>query len=323
MVRPSLASTHSPFTKFRSRSMWRTWHDPARETRDSVVEASEDDGNACTRRRPLAVSARASRPRTARRPEQGDRRTAAGRRPQIVRGDRARGRPVRGGGPAAGAAAARGRRDADRRRDRSAAGRLRPPGDDRRQRGRRPARRGGQAVRAARGRLRRHHRRLVRHPARGRVRGRRAPARPAQRLDPKRAGRARHRDVRLPTAGEADLHLGNAMTTTPQNVTTDGTSGTLSERARRHLWMHFTRMASYADPEVPVIVRREGAYVWDDRGKRYLEGLSGLFVTQVGHGRHELANAAGKQAGELAYYPLWSYAHAPAVELAERIAGLA
>jgi adenosylmethionine-8-amino-7-oxononanoate aminotransferase len=112
------------------------------------------------------------------------------------------------------------------------------------------------------------------------------------------------------------------MTTTPQDVTTNA-AGSLSERARRHLWMHFTRMSSYAEHEVPVIVRGEGAYVWDDRGKRYLDGLAGLFVTLVGHGRHELANAAGKQAGELAYYPLWSYAHAPAIELAERLADLA
>ena len=112
------------------------------------------------------------------------------------------------------------------------------------------------------------------------------------------------------------------MTTTPQDVTNSGASS-LSERARRHLWMHFTRMSSYAEHEVPVITRGEGAYVWDDHGKRYLDGLSGLFVTLVGHGRHELANAAGKQASELAYYPLWSYAHEPAIDLAERLANLA
>jgi adenosylmethionine-8-amino-7-oxononanoate aminotransferase len=104
-------------------------------------------------------------------------------------------------------------------------------------------------------------------------------------------------------------------------VTSDG--GELSERARKHLWMHFTRMGSYDDHEVPVIVRGEGPYVWDARGKRYLDGLSGLFVVQVGHGRQELANAAAKQAAELAYFPLWSYAHPAAIELAERLAELA
>ncbi|MEU7614741.1 aspartate aminotransferase family protein [Micromonospora rifamycinica] len=92
--------------------------------------------------------------------------------------------------------------------------------------------------------------------------------------------------------------------------------------ATDHLWMHFTRMASYATGEVPTIVRGEGTYVWDAQGRRYLDGLAGLFVVNAGHGRTELAEAAAKQAGELAYFPLWSYAHPKAVELAERIASL-
>ncbi|MDQ1697383.1 MAG: hypothetical protein QOJ03_2736, partial [Frankiaceae bacterium] len=93
--------------------------------------------------------------------------------------------------------------------------------------------------------------------------------------------------------------------------------------ARRHLWMHFTRMSSYAEHEIPIIVRGEGPYVWDSRGRRFLDGLSGLFVVQAGHGRAELADAAGKQAAELAYFPLWSYAHPTAIELAERLASYA
>ncbi|MCP2326682.1 adenosylmethionine-8-amino-7-oxononanoate aminotransferase [Hamadaea flava] len=90
-----------------------------------------------------------------------------------------------------------------------------------------------------------------------------------------------------------------------------------------HLWMHFTRMGAYAESAVPTIVRGDGCYVWDTDGKRYLDGLAGLFVVNAGHGRQELAEAAAKQASELAYFPLWSYAHPKAVELAERIAGLA
>jgi adenosylmethionine-8-amino-7-oxononanoate aminotransferase len=106
--------------------------------------------------------------------------------------------------------------------------------------------------------------------------------------------------------------------------TTDAGDATLSERARRNLWMHFTRLGTYSDEhEVPIIVRGEGAYVWDQHGKRYLDGLAGLFTSQIGHGRTELAEAAAKQAAELAYFPLWTYAHPRAVELAERVASLA
>src|SRR6476661_1387127 len=113
------------------------------------------------------------------------------------------------------------------------------------------------------------------------------------------------------------------MTTTPQLATEPG-DGSLSRRAADHLWMHFTRHSTYAEGgSVPVIVRGEGPYVWDENGRRYLDGLSGLFVVQVGHGRQELAQAAAAQAGQLAFFPLWSYAHPRAVELAERIAELA
>ena len=71
---------------------------------------------------------------------------------------------------------------------------------------------------------------------------------------------------------------------------------------------------------MPVIVRGEGAYIYDGQGRRYLDGLAGLFVVQAGHGRVELAEAAAKQAEELAFFPLWSYAHPTAIELAERLA---
>jgi adenosylmethionine-8-amino-7-oxononanoate aminotransferase len=96
----------------------------------------------------------------------------------------------------------------------------------------------------------------------------------------------------------------------------------LDDAARKHLWMHFTRLSAYADAPVPVIVRGSGPYIWDSNGKRYLDGLSGLFVVQAGHGRQELADAAAKQASELAYFPIWSYAHPTAIELAERLAAL-
>src|SRR5579872_3994465 len=82
-------------------------------------------------------------------------------------------------------------------------------------------------------------------------------------------------------------------------------------------------MSGYADSDVPVIVRGSGAYVFDQHGKRYLDGLSGLFVSQVGHGRRELAEAGAKQAAELAYFPLWSYAHPRSIELAEHLSELA
>ena len=97
----------------------------------------------------------------------------------------------------------------------------------------------------------------------------------------------------------------------------------LQQQAKDHLWMHFTRHSTYDTHPVPIIARGDGPYVFDVQGNRYLDFLAGLFVVQVGHGRTELAQAAAKQAAELAFFPLWSYAHPGAIELAARVADYA
>ena len=100
-------------------------------------------------------------------------------------------------------------------------------------------------------------------------------------------------------------------------------AGTLQELARRHLWMHFTRLSAYAEQEIPIIVRGEGCYVYDEHGNRYLDALSALFCVNIGHGRADIVQAGADQAKELGFFTNWSYAHPPAIELAARIASLA
>jgi adenosylmethionine-8-amino-7-oxononanoate aminotransferase len=97
----------------------------------------------------------------------------------------------------------------------------------------------------------------------------------------------------------------------------------LQQLARQHLWMHFSRMGAYGpDHEIPIITRAEGCYVYDEHGNRYLDGLSGLFCCNAGHGRAEYGEAAARQVEELDFYTLWSYAHPKAIELAARIASM-
>ena len=123
------------------------------------------------------------------------------------------------------------------------------------------------------------------------------------------------------------------MTTYPSDVwepSSDQHTATgklYSDAARDHLWMHFTRHSVFEERDtgglghsVPIITRGEGWRIWDDRGNEYIDGLAGLFVTNVGHGRTEIGEAMAKQASELAFFPLWSYAHPRAIELAERLA---
>ncbi len=111
----------------------------------------------------------------------------------------------------------------------------------------------------------------------------------------------------------------------PQTATRrEPATGSLQELARRHLWMHFSRMGAYDEEhEIPVLVRGDGCYVWDEHGRRYLDGLSALFCVNAGHGRTELGEAAARQVEELGFYTNWSYAHPRGIELAARIADLA
>lgn len=102
-------------------------------------------------------------------------------------------------------------------------------------------------------------------------------------------------------------------------VPTSADPGLRSRTMTDNLWLHFSQQGPGFAP--PVIARGEGVTIYDDRGKPYLDGLSGLFTVQVGHGRTELAQVAARQAETLAFFPLWGYATPTAIELAERIAG--
>jgi adenosylmethionine-8-amino-7-oxononanoate aminotransferase len=108
-------------------------------------------------------------------------------------------------------------------------------------------------------------------------------------------------------------------TATTPSVTESGAD--LQELARKHLWMHFTRMGGFdAEHPIPIIARGDGAYVYDVDGNRYLDGLSGLFCCNAGHGRAELGEAMERQVRELDFVTNWSYAHPRCIELAARIA---
>ena len=95
------------------------------------------------------------------------------------------------------------------------------------------------------------------------------------------------------------------------------------QEARRHLLPHFTRGDAWRRNDLVVIDRGEGCYVWDTDGNKYLDGLAGLFCTNLGHGRSDLTAAAAKQMDRLAFYPNWSSAHPSAIEAASLIAARA
>lgn len=102
-----------------------------------------------------------------------------------------------------------------------------------------------------------------------------------------------------------------------------GSSTDTRALAQKHLFPHFTRGDVWNDRDLPVIVRGEGCYLYDEQGRRWLDGLAGLFCVNMGHGRSDVAAAATKQMEQLAYWTNWSAAHPASVEAATLIAGLA
>ncbi len=90
------------------------------------------------------------------------------------------------------------------------------------------------------------------------------------------------------------------------------------------LWHPFSDMGAVERDGEFVIARGEGAYVFDPDGNRYLDATAGLWFTNVGHGRREIAEAAAEQMSKVAAYSTFGdYVTEPTVALAERLAGIA
>ena len=90
--------------------------------------------------------------------------------------------------------------------------------------------------------------------------------------------------------------------------------------AQSHLIPSFTSGRAWQSPDLLVITRGEGCYVYDTDGNAYLDGLAGLFCTNLGHGRRDLSAAAHAQMDTLAFYPTWGVANEPAARAATMIA---
>jgi putrescine aminotransferase len=89
-------------------------------------------------------------------------------------------------------------------------------------------------------------------------------------------------------------------------------------------WHSFADMAAVEAGGETVVDRGEGVYIWDDRGRRYLDATAALWYCNVGYGREEIADAAAAQLRRLsAYSTFGDLANRPAIELCERVSELA
>jgi len=97
------------------------------------------------------------------------------------------------------------------------------------------------------------------------------------------------------------------------------------EAIRDNLWLHFTQMKEFADPENrPLILTRgENTTVWDQDGKSYLDFLAGIYSVNAGYGRKRIAEAMMAQLEALPFVNPFGYASVPAAVLADRLGELA
>ncbi len=93
--------------------------------------------------------------------------------------------------------------------------------------------------------------------------------------------------------------------------------------SQAHVVPHFTKGTAWNADDLIVMDHAEGCYVTDSDGKRYLDGLAGLFCTNLGHGRSDLAAEASKQMERMAFYPNWGFTHEPVSKAATMIADVA
>lgn len=85
----------------------------------------------------------------------------------------------------------------------------------------------------------------------------------------------------------------------------------------------FTNHAALRASGTRVIVKADGSHIWDSEGHRILDGMAGLWTTNVGYGRRELADAARDQMLELPFYnTFFKTTHPPVVELSKKLAEL-
>jgi adenosylmethionine-8-amino-7-oxononanoate aminotransferase len=97
----------------------------------------------------------------------------------------------------------------------------------------------------------------------------------------------------------------------------------LHNRDLRHLWHPYSDVRAHDHAPAVCIARAEGAYLIDTEGRRYLDGIASWWAVSLGHSHPKIVEAIRRQAGELQHAILAGMSHAPAIELAERLAQLA
>ena len=98
----------------------------------------------------------------------------------------------------------------------------------------------------------------------------------------------------------------------------------IRQKDKDHFLHSYTNMKDFPEEGSVVYAKGEGHFIFDYDGKRYIDGIAGLWCVNIGHGREEIAEVMANQTKKLAYYNTFGDATTqPAAELAAKLAALA
>ena len=99
---------------------------------------------------------------------------------------------------------------------------------------------------------------------------------------------------------------------------------TLWQQDKDHFVHPFTDFSDFHQSGCDIIAHSEGAYIYDIKENKYLDGIAGLWCVNIGHGRAELGQVMAEQATKMAYYsPFNNLSNIPAIQLSAKLASLA
>ncbi len=97
----------------------------------------------------------------------------------------------------------------------------------------------------------------------------------------------------------------------------------LEKKDKKYIWHPFTNMKDWERSDPLIIERGAGSYLFDTKGRKYLDGVSSLWVTVHGHRKKELDRAIEKQLKKIAHTTLLGLGNPPSIELAEKLIKIA
>ena len=101
----------------------------------------------------------------------------------------------------------------------------------------------------------------------------------------------------------------------------DGTPTQQSANTLEHFWMPFTANRQFkADPRI--LVSASGMHYTDNQGREILDGTSGMWCVNAGHGRQKIVDAIKQQAESVDYLPAFQWGHPGAFDLSSKLANL-